>query len=135
MFGALQEMRVLGSRLLAAFWLHSIDLMINRVRERFKRSAPEFVNWLDNNIEEGLTVHAFPRAHQQRLRTTNGLERVNRELKRRTRVAVMFPNMESALRLATGVLVEIHEDWITGKRYLDLAKPDRLAQEKERQVA
>ncbi len=111
------------------------DLMINRVRERFKRSAPEFVNWLDDNIEEGLTVHAFPRAHQQRLRTTNGLERVNREIKRRTRVAVMFPNMESALRLVTGVLVEIHEDWVTGKQYLDLDKPDCLAQEKERQVA
>ena len=50
-----------------------------------------------------------------------GLERVNREVKRRTRVAVLFPNAESALRLVTGVLIEIHEDWVTGKQYLNMS--------------
>ena len=48
-------------------------------------------------------------------------ERVNREIKRRTRVAVLFPNKESALRLVTGVIIEIHEEWITGRQYLDMS--------------
>ncbi len=85
------------------------------------QSAPEFVSWLENNIEEGLTCFSFPKEHRKRLRTSNSLERVNREVKRRSRVAVLFPNAESALRLVTGVLIEIHEEWITGKSYLDMS--------------
>jgi len=69
---------------------------------------------------EGLTCFNFPRKHWIKIRTTNGLERVNREIKRRTRVAVLFPNAESALRLVTGVLIEIHEDWLTDKNYLKI---------------
>lgn len=92
------------------------------VIEKFKESAPEFVEWFEENIDEGLTCMDFPEPHRKKLRTTNGLERVNREIKRRTRVAVLFPNKESALRLVTGVLVEIHEEWITGKTYLDMSK-------------
>ena len=87
---------------------------------KVSQSAPEFVVWLEENIEEGLTCFSFPREHRRRLRTSNSLERVNREVKRRSRVAVLFPNAESALRLVTGVLIEIHEEWITGKSYLDM---------------
>ena len=86
-----------------------------------EKSAPEFVRWFEEHIEEGLTCLAFPEEHRKRIRTTNGLERVNREVKRRTRVAVLFPNVASALRLVTGVLMEIHEDWVTGKSYLDMS--------------
>ena len=86
----------------------------------FSKAAPEFSKWLEINIEEGLTCFHFPRSHQRKIRTTNGLERVNREIKRRTRVAVLFPNTASALRLVTGVLVEIHEEWVTEKRYLEM---------------
>ena len=92
------------------------------VIDRFTKAAPEFVKWFENNIDEGLTCLSFPEEHRKRIRTTNGLERVNREIKRRTRVAVLFPNSESALRLVTGVLTEIHEEWITGKIYLDMNK-------------
>lgn len=92
------------------------------VVEKFKDSAPEFVKWFEENIDEGLTCLNFPEPHRKRLRTINGLERVNREIKRRTRVAVLFPSTESALRLVTGVLVEIHEEWVTGKAYLDMSK-------------
>ena len=88
--------------------------------ESFSKAAPEFASWLEANIEEGLACFNFPRTHQRRIRTTNGLERVNREIKRRTRVAVLFPNAESALRLVTGVLIEIHEEWITEKSYLKM---------------
>jgi transposase-like protein len=92
------------------------------VVEQFSDDAPEFVAWFEANIDEGLTCLDYPKEHRKRLRTTNGLERVNREIKRRTRVAVLFPNVESALRLVTGVLVEIHEEWATGRSYLDMSK-------------
>lgn len=62
----------------------------------------------------------FPRRHRKKIRTSNGIERINREVKRRTRVAVLFPNDASALRLVTAVLMEIHEEWIAGRQYLDM---------------
>jgi len=102
--------------------LNSAKQKANEVSKKFIKCAPEFSSWLDNNIEEGLTCYNFPRNHWIKIRTTNGLERVNREIKRRTRVAVLFPNAESALRLVTGVLIEIHEDWITDKVYLKMRK-------------
>lgn len=95
--------------------------MVEKAVEKYQKSAPEFVKWLEDNIEEGLTVYQFPKEHRKKIRTSNGIERVNREIKRRTRVAVLFPNKESALRLVTGVLIEIHEEWITGNRYLDMS--------------
>lgn len=93
---------------------------VREVEEYFAKIAPEFSLWLAKNVEEGLTCFLFPRSHRRRIRTTNGLERVNREIKRRTRVATLFPNAASALRLVTGILIEIHEDWITERRYLDM---------------
>lgn len=95
--------------------------MKRRAIEKYQQRAPEFANWLEENIDEGLTIFQFPKEHWKRIRTSNGMERVNKEIKRRTRVAVLFPNKESALRLVTGVVIEIHEDWVTGKQYLDMA--------------
>ena len=100
--------------------LEAAELAIKRVTDVYKKSAPEFVSWLEENVREGLTCYQFPQKHRKRIRTSNGMERVNREVKRRTRVAVLFPSKESALRLVTGILVEIHEEWITGKLYLDM---------------
>lgn len=91
------------------------------VIRQFSVTAPKFATWFEENIDESLTCLSFPRAHQQKIRTTNGLERVNREIKRRVKVASLFPNIESALRLVTGVLVEIHDGWITGRKYLDMS--------------
>lgn len=95
--------------------------MVRRLVERYQKQAPEFTKWLEENIEEGLTVYQFPKEHRKKIRTSNGMERVNREIKRRTRVAVLFPNKESALRLVTGVIIEIHEEWLTVKKYLDMS--------------
>lgn len=89
--------------------------------KKFEKKAPEFARWFETNIDEGLTCLAFPEEHRKRIRTTNGLERVNREVKRRTRVATLFPNPESALWLVTGVLIGIHEEWMTGRAYLDMS--------------
>lgn len=94
--------------------------MVNDVTEFFKDSAPDFVQWLDENIADGFTVYEFPRKYWRRIRTVNPLERVNKEIRRRTRVVGIFPNRESCLRLVTAVLQELHESWITGKIYLNL---------------
>ena len=61
---------------------------------------------------------AFPRQHWRRIRTTNGLERINKELKRRSRVAGAFSNDESLLRLAVCIVMDINEEWVTGRKYL-----------------
>jgi transposase-like protein len=89
--------------------------------EKYKISAPEFVRWVENCIDEGLTCFSFPEAHRKRIRTVNGLERLNREIRRRTKVATLFPNVSSCERLITAVLQGVHEEWITGKRYLDMS--------------
>jgi putative transposase len=86
-------------------------------------SAKKLAAWLEHNVPEGLTIFDFPAEHRRRLRTNNGLERLNREIKRRTRVASIFPNENSLLRLATAVLMEIDDEWQTEKRYLSKATP------------
>ena len=63
---------------------------------------------------------AFPRPHWIKIRTTNGVERINKELKRRSRVAGAFSNDESLLRLAACIMMDINEEWITGRRYLSV---------------
>ena len=73
-------------------------------------------------LPEGLTVLAFPEAHRRLLRTTNGVERVNREIKRRTQVASIFPNEASCLRLVSALLMEISDDWQAGKAYLTFSQ-------------
>ncbi|MDE2026657.1 MAG: IS256 family transposase [Patescibacteria group bacterium] len=92
-----------------------------KATEKYYCKAPEFAKWLEENIEEALTVYEFPEEHRVKLRTTNGIERSNRELKRRTKVVGVFPNKESALRLVTARLIEIHEDWLTERHYLDMS--------------
>jgi len=94
--------------------------MKRRAIEKYQKRAPEFARWLEVNVDEGLTIYQFPKEHRKKLRTSNGIERINKEIKRRTRVAVLFPNPASALRLVTGVIIEIHEEWVTGKQYLDM---------------
>lgn len=91
-----------------------LDLMV----KKYAAPAPKLAAWLEKNVSEGLTVFDFPLEHRRRLRTNNGLERLNREIKRRTRVASLFPNEASLLRLATAVLMEVDEEWQTEKRYL-----------------
>jgi transposase-like protein len=94
--------------------------MLKQVVAKYEKSAPRFVAWLEENVTEGFTVFLFPRAHWIRIRTSNVLERVNREIRRRTNVAVLFPNEESCLRLVSAVLQEIHEDWMSATIFLDM---------------
>jgi len=88
------------------------------VAEKYKARAPRLSSWLEANVGEGLTVFTFPRSHWRRLRTSNLVERLSQEIKRRTRVAGLFPNEASLLRLVAAVLMEISEEWETEKIYL-----------------
>ena len=69
---------------------------------------------------------AFPRRHWRRIRTTNGIERINKELKRRSRAVGAFSNDESLLRMTVCIMMDINEEWITGKRYLSLEDEGNL---------
>ena len=89
-----------------------------RFVDRYQETAPKLTAWAEANIAEGLAIFCIPSEHRKRMRTTNMLERQNRELKRRTRVATLFPNEASLLRLVTAVLVELSDEWETGMRYL-----------------
>jgi putative transposase len=91
--------------------------------KKYRASAPRLAEWLESDIPEGLTVFALPPSHRRRLRAINTLERLNKELKRRTRVAGLFPNEASALRLVSAVAMEISEDWETNRKYLTM-EPD-----------
>jgi transposase-like protein len=91
---------------------------LQKMIQKYEKRMPKLAAWLEANVPEGLTVLSFPAEHRRRLRTTNGLERLNKEIKRRTRVATLFPNEASLLRLVSAVLMEISEDWETGKTYL-----------------
>ena len=87
---------------------------------KWEEAAPDLARWIEENMAQGLTVfdHGLSEAQRKRLRTTNGLENLNQQLRRRTRVAGLFPNEASLLRLASAVLMEISEEWETGRRYL-----------------
>jgi transposase-like protein len=88
--------------------------------EKYAESAPQLAEWMEANLPEGLTVFALPEPHRKRMRTTNMLERLHEEINRRTRVARLFPNEVSLLRLVSAIEMEISEDWIAGKRYLNM---------------
>jgi len=87
--------------------------------EKYRKSASRLAAWMPDNLPEGLTVFAFPVAHRRRLRTTNGVERLHREIRRRARVVSIFPNQASCLRLVSAILNEISEEWLTGRMYLN----------------
>jgi putative transposase len=98
---------------------HEAKRLLGQTVIKYQTAAPKLAAWLEDNIPEGLTVFELPAGHRRRLRTTNMLERINKELKRRTRVATLFPNDDSLLRLVSAVLIEISEDWETAKIYLN----------------
>ena len=91
---------------------------LNTMISEWETKLSEVTDWLDENVRETLAVLDFPNSHWVRLRTTNGLERIMQELRRRSRVVRIFPTPQSCRRLATALLKEYHEDWVTGRRYL-----------------
>ena len=96
------------------------ERLLRQALDAWKTEAPKLAQWAEENLPEGFAVFDQPHSQRTRLRTTNGLERINREIKRRTRVASIFPNIESCLRLVSALLAECDEEWMTGKVYLNL---------------
>lgn len=92
--------------------------LLQQMVEQYEKSLPKLSQWLEENVPEALAVMAWPAAQRRYLRTTNMLERVHREIKRRTRVATLFPNEAALLRLVSAVLAELSEEWECGKVYL-----------------
>jgi transposase-like protein len=97
-----------------------------RCAERWRASHPAVASALEEELEPCLTCYALPAAHRVRVRTTNGLERFNQELKRRTRVVRIFPNRAALLRLVTALAMEQSEEWVSGRRYLTLEPPEEV---------
>lgn len=100
--------------------LPSAERRLQKCVEKYSESAPKLSKWIEENIREGLAVFALPAMHRRRMRTTNMLERLHEEIKRRTRVARLFPNEASLLRLVSAIEMEISEEWIAGDRYLNM---------------
>jgi len=102
----------------------SAEIFLQKAIQKYEKTASKLAAWLEENISEGLTVFAFPAAHRRLIRTTNGLERVSREVHRRTRVVGIFPNEAACLRLVSAVLMEIDDAWQTGRVYLTFQKDE-----------
>ena len=103
------------------------EALLKSMVSKYAKSAPELSRWLEQNLPEGFTVFSLPKEHRQRLRTSNAAERVNQELKRRTRVVRIFPNPPSLLRLVSALLVDISEHWETSALpYLPMNLPPPL---------
>ena len=88
--------------------------------KKWQSRYPKLCGWVEENIEETFTFYRWPKAHHKHLKSTNMLERLNQELKRRTHVVRIFPNTASCLRLVRALAVEVHEDWIEQHRYLNM---------------
>jgi transposase-like protein len=106
----------------AAQTLEEARRLARDLADEWRASHPHVATQIDEHSEECFAIFAFPPAHRVRLRTTNGMERLNEEIKRRTRVVRIFPNREACLRLATALCAEQSEEWVTGKRYLDIGE-------------
>ena len=106
---------------------------INEVLSNWRDLKPEVAEKIEEEIEETTAVLDFPPAHRKRIRTTNALERLNQELRRRTRVARIFPNDASCLRLIASLAIEQSEEWETGRQYLDVSLLEEWSFEGNRQ--
>ena len=99
---------------------HEAQRMLNVAIKDWQLSHPKLAEWCQTNLPAGLAVFGLPDAHRVRMRTTNGLERLNKELKRRTRVAALFPNTDSCQRLVSALITEQDEEWMTTKIYMNM---------------
>lgn len=92
---------------------------------------PRLVTWVEETIEETLTFHRLPRQQRKHLKSTDMLERLNEEIRRRTYVVRIFPNTASCCRLVRALAVETHENWLEAHRYLNM---DDLKEHKKAQL-
>lgn len=99
---------------------HDAERLLAQAVQEYSPKASALADWMEKNIPEGVTIFDFPSEHHRRIRTTNCLERLNREIRRRSRVAVLFPNEASCLRLVSAIVMETSEEWQTNRTYIRL---------------
>ena len=99
--------------------------------KRWEKRYPKLTDWVEAHIGETLNFYSLPRQHHKHLKSTNMLERLNEEIKRRTRVVRIFPNAASCLRLVRALCAETHEGWLEDHRYLNM---EYLKEQKKEQV-
>jgi transposase-like protein len=99
------------------------DALLRTLVTKYRPGAPDLADWLEINVPESLTVLSLPLEHRSRMRTSNAAERLNQEIKRRTRVARVFPNTDSLLRLVSAILSEVSDDWESSKTYINMNPP------------
>jgi len=97
-------------------------LLLNQTLEAFEKKAPKAMQILEMGFDDAAAVLILPEKYRRRLRTTNAIERLIEEIRRRERVIRIFPNRESAVRLIGAVLMEIDDKWVSGKKYLDMSE-------------
>ena len=97
-----------------------VESRLRRVVSMFSSKAKRFCEWLEESFIEELTFYNFPKAHWRKIRTVNIIERINEEQKRRTRVARLFPSVESCERLVVTIGMRINEEWSVSKTYLKM---------------
>jgi transposase-like protein len=127
----LQELRWIYDRRDLAEARADLAVWIGKWQAKYAR----LVAWIEENIEETLTFYRLPRQHHKHLKSTNMLERLNEEIKRRTHVVRIFPNAESCLRLIRALTVETHENWLEAHRYLNMDYLRELKKEALRKAA
>lgn len=102
---------------------------------KWQGKYPKLCAWVEDNIEETLSYYRLPLAHHKHMKSTNMLERLNQEIKRRTHVVRIFPNAASCLRLVRALAVETHEGWLEGTRYLNMDHLKEHKKEAMRKIA
>ena len=127
----LQELRWIYDRRDLAEVRRDIAQWINK----WQRKYAKLCSWVEDNIEETLTYYRLPIAHHKHMKSTNMLERLNQEIKRRTHVVRIFPSEASCLRLVRALAVEIHENWLEAIRYLNMEHYREHKKETLRQAA
>ena len=124
---------------LKQIWLQpdkrSAEKLATLIIEEYEGRYPEAMRCLEEGLEDSLQFYFFPEIDKRRLSSTNGLERTNREIRRRSRVVGVFPSVESYLRLITSYLIEYSEDWANEYAYIRADKLGQLLESEQAQAA
>ena len=108
---------------------------VSELIDAYQDSRRDLAEKIDEEIEHTLACFAFPAQHRKRIRTTNGLERFHEEINRRSNVVRIFPNDQSCIRLVGALAMEQSEEWLTGRRYLDMSLLEELIPAPDARIA
>ena len=120
---------------LKQIWLQpdidSARVYADNLMDDYESRYPEAARILEEGLEDSIQFYTFKHMDHRKISSTNMLERLNREIRRRTNVAGVFPNMESYIRLVTSHLIEYSEDWCSGKSYVNPEKISLIQEERQ----